>query len=305
MAIDATNLIELYRKRLDLSCDLPPIKETLQLLVQRHLERLPFENTCLHRKQNDPIRLDYPSMIQKLLIDNRGGCCLELNGLFASFLKALGYTVHLVPCYVHAGKERGHHGNRPKFRITPTHFILLVNLTWLVDVGLGEPPMGPLEYTTNLEQTTVDGLVHRLYIDPNVFKDRKGKEKHCMILEWYRPTTNEWEPRLQWEYKHYAPMDGSACVPVELSDFSRVIDILSHHKSTFARKLIVCKLSPTCKTTLSGRTLRTTNRQTGAVESQECSDVSKVLLDEYGMDISDIDLTKSDILNNPRLWDHL
>ena len=266
--------------------------------------------------------------MDKLLHQRRGGCCLELNGLLALLLQALGYAVvRKVPCFVHAGRERGHaNRRRAKFRTTASHFILLVQVVgvvgtndshatterssndqetsdpnttaheqswYLVDVGLGEPPMGPLEYfgphSLNQVQTTVEGMQSRIRWDPQgPFVDGKGLQRTCLILEWKVPahSTSQqqqhtvtkdtdqtvptfrsefvWEPRLQWDVSDaplpvssgsFSSVLAAATDPFgpPLQSFDYVIPLLLHPKSSFARQFIACSLTRYYKVSLSGR----------------------------------------------------
>jgi hypothetical protein len=102
-----------------------------------------------------------------------------------------------------------------------------------------------------------------------------------LLLEWLvrvqtqqkeqkqQPSTSDkvWEPCLQWDV-HDAPLGNDARAAVSsrpavapspsLESFRYVIDILTDKRSSFARKLIVCGLTRTAKTTLLGRTLKIT-----------------------------------------------
>eukprot|EP00977_Amphora_coffeiformis_P028862 scaffold37586_cov298-Amphora_coffeaeformis.AAC.2 len=220
-------LVTAYRRRLNIDDDvaLPPTWDTLQLLTERHLAYLPFENLSMHmtfksttntnNSNNDnyyyytaatAIVMDEASLIQKLLLQRRGGCCLELNGLLALLLERLGYdSVRLVPCFVAAGRERGNAGVT-KFRTTASHFIILVDGCCVVDVGFGEPPLGPLRYyaaALNSVQTTPDGMKSRIRWDPKGtwIDGRTGQPRTCLIQEWCigNNNNNNWQPRLQWD----------------------------------------------------------------------------------------------------------
>ena len=291
---------------------LAPSEELLRTLIQRHLEHIPFENLSLHCATKNTtavggpptIQLDEESLIQKLLIENRGGCCLELNGLFAKLLCALGYEpVRLLGCFVAAGPERGHQNSKQrKFRTQQTHFVLYVNDRFLVDVGLGEPPMGPITYVIGMQQTTVEGLTHRIVRDTRVWKDGKsGKERHCHILEWLKD--GEWESRLQWDTMDLRGSSRS------LESFNYVVGILEHPSSTFKQKIVVSVLTPREKRTLTGRVFKVTNRSTGEVfmsEPLNDKELQQKLTTIYRLPVIEgLDLATSDSSPHSRLWEHL
>jgi N-hydroxyarylamine O-acetyltransferase len=107
----------------------PPTIEGLRRLHAAHLERVPFENLSIHL--GEPIVLEPEALVAKLVDQRRGGFCYELNGAFATLLRALGFEVTLLAARVHEGDALG-----PPF----DHICLLVELEerWLADVGFGD-----------------------------------------------------------------------------------------------------------------------------------------------------------------------
>jgi arylamine N-acetyltransferase len=380
-------LIKAYRERLHLSPSTPltPTLATLRLLTERHLQYIPFENLSMHfdpttigsnassSDKEPPVVLSPDRLIDKILVRRRGGCCLELNGLFRMLLDALGYpTTTFVPCWVFAGQERGHGSKKAKFRTKQSHFVILVSIlhpnqrpdsddnttstascstgsctsSYIVDVGLGEPPLGPLVYSYDMldqAQETPDAMQSRIVWDPRgTWVDGQGRQRKCILLEWlvHGPQQNQevsssisakvWEPRLQWDVND-APLEhdnASSAVSTRpptalatsgrsLESFRYVIDILTEKKSSFARKIIVCRLTRTEKITLSGRTLKITSDRFGLdnvdqrqtiVELDTEQEVMTVLKERFGIVLQKIEqlcLVKSDGSSNSKLWDHL
>ena len=193
-----------YRDRLHIppTDPLPPDGITLRRLVEAHLRYIPFENLSLHgcRQGNDddepPIPLSLPLLHDKILRRKRGGCCFELNGLLGYYLLELGYSVvKLVPCWIYAGPERGHSSSRrAKFRTRQTHAFLLARTpggeeSFIVDVGLGEPPLHPLQYGPSMlgvTQRTPDGMQSRVVQEEREWTDGDGRVRRCLRLEWWR-----------------------------------------------------------------------------------------------------------------------
>ena len=73
-------LAEQYLARLGLP-QKAPSKAYLDELVRQNQLVIPFENldsTDLGR----PVSIEPPALVQKLLVQRRGGYCFELNGLF-------------------------------------------------------------------------------------------------------------------------------------------------------------------------------------------------------------------------------
>ena len=125
-----------------------PTLETLRALQLLHPQAIAFENL-------DPLlgrspRLDIDSLQQKLVGSRRGGYCFEHNTLFGHVLRALGFRV--------TGLGGRVVWNRPDDTPPPrSHMILRVTLDegiYLVDVGFGLSPTGPLLFEPGPEQQT-------------------------------------------------------------------------------------------------------------------------------------------------------
>src|SRR6185437_3894934 len=72
--------------------------ENLAELQHRHMQHIPFENLDVIRRV--PIYLNLPRIFEKIVNQNRGGYCYELNGLFCALLSELGYSAHLISATV-------------------------------------------------------------------------------------------------------------------------------------------------------------------------------------------------------------
>lgn len=125
-----------YLDRIGYRGSLLPNVETLSALQLAHLRAAPFENLSIHAGQ--PIILTDDDLFEKIVERRRGGFCYELNGLFASLLRSLGFSVQMLSAGV--ADSEGVFG--PEF----DHMTLLVTLEdrWLVDVGFGDSFEQPL-----------------------------------------------------------------------------------------------------------------------------------------------------------------
>ena len=63
----------------------------LKMLQRQHLLNVPFENLDIHWGR--PITMDISAFYTKVVDENRGGFCYELNGLFAWLLREIGFDV--------------------------------------------------------------------------------------------------------------------------------------------------------------------------------------------------------------------
>lgn len=112
--------------------------EALRTLHRAHQLTVPFENLSIHL--SEPISLEEPDLIGKVVTRRRGGFCYELNGAFALLLEALGARVGRAAGRVYGGGRLG-----PPF----DHLALMVRLPdgtgpWLADVGFGSHSAYPL-----------------------------------------------------------------------------------------------------------------------------------------------------------------
>ncbi len=141
--------ISAYLQRINYHGSLAPTAQTLQELQVAHLLTVPFENLSIHSAE--PIILDDDALFEKIVVRRRGGFCYELNGLFAAFLRELGFEVAMLSERV--ANAEGSLG--PDF----DHMTLLVTLNedevpqrWLADVGFGDSFLEPLLLDFGQEQ---------------------------------------------------------------------------------------------------------------------------------------------------------
>ena len=127
-----------YLDRIKYSGGLEPNLGLLKKLQKNHLFNIPFENLDIHNKV--PIKLKIDRIYEKIVQNNRGGFCYELNGLFYELLLSLGFRAKRISVRVY-NKENAY---SPEF----DHFSIIVkieNIDYLTDVGFGEFIFEPLE----------------------------------------------------------------------------------------------------------------------------------------------------------------
>lgn len=103
----------------------------LDTLHKNHLLSVPFEN--LDVRLGREIKLNVDSLFNKVISQNRGGLCFELNYLFAWLLAELGFQVRIAASSVYDSEIN-------RFEDGFDHMVLLVQLDqkYLVDVGFGD-----------------------------------------------------------------------------------------------------------------------------------------------------------------------
>jgi N-hydroxyarylamine O-acetyltransferase len=79
-----------YLDRIEWGGTTAPTFDTLAGLLRAHVERIPFENLDVLLGRG--VRLDLPSLQDKLVRRRRGGYCFEHATLFAAVLEALGFA---------------------------------------------------------------------------------------------------------------------------------------------------------------------------------------------------------------------
>jgi len=165
-----TNL-QKYLKRIGFEDNPAPDLETLKKLHLYHMLNIPFENLDIHIKREIILK---PELLFKKIVDNnRGGFCYEMNGLFYEVLKAIGYKVKMISARVYDTAEPS-----PEF----DHMALIVTLReedWLADVGFGDSFLEPLKLEPETEQIQYGKNYKIKLIDRENFNvqnlDSKGK----------------------------------------------------------------------------------------------------------------------------------
>lgn len=135
--------IDAYRRRIGYEGPLEPTLDVLKALCQRQTFSIPFEN--LNISAGVPLLVDPRHNFEKLIRQQRGGWCLEQNGVFASVLRAAGFELDILGARVWRG------GN---LSYPNSHMTLLVHLDepWIADVGFGGRILGPLRLADRGEQ---------------------------------------------------------------------------------------------------------------------------------------------------------
>ena len=112
--------------------------DALNTLIYQFQCNVPFEDISCSRLHT-PVLLDTQSLYDKIIVQNRGGFCFEMNGFFALFLKGLGFDARSVFCRIIRGRD---------FIPACRHRAIIVNIKnqlYFCDVGYGGPmPAGAL-----------------------------------------------------------------------------------------------------------------------------------------------------------------
>lgn len=119
-------------------------------LTRAHLEVVPFENLEVHYEHREP-SLTACDLFDKVVVNNRGGYCFELNKLFYLLLKGLGFSCYPVPArVVHHREELRPYSHRATV-------VDIQGRKWFCDVGFGGAgPKGAVRMDTEEIQSIFD-----------------------------------------------------------------------------------------------------------------------------------------------------
>jgi N-hydroxyarylamine O-acetyltransferase len=247
--------VKAYLKRINYSGSLTPTEETLAALQMAHLLAVPFEN--LDISLGRPIVLKDNALFDKIVTRRRGGFCYELNGVFATLLRELGYKVDMLSAAVYNAQG----GLGPEF----DHMALLVTLDkrWLVDVGFGDSFRLPLRVDDRDVQTQPE-RAYRI--------DQDGQ--HLTVMQQ--------SPGGTWEAQYRFTLD-----PHEFSDYEAMCRYQqTSPESSFTKRRICTLATPTGRVTLSDMRLITTEegqRQERLLVDE--GEYSAMLREQFGVEL--------------------
>ena len=249
-----------YLQRINYSGSQAPTAETLRQLHLAHLQTVPFENLSIH--SGEPIVLNDQALFNKIVRRKRGGFCYELNGLFASLLTGIGFSV--VKLSARVANDKGEFG--PDF----DHMTLLVTtpdapeVRWLADVGFGDCFNEPLLLDSR-EAQQQGPRSYRIDVEAD----------HLLLLQ--REGESEWKPQYRF-----------TLTPHEYADYH---EMCTYHQTSpeshFTKARVCTRLTPSGRITLSAMRLITTNQ--GVREERTLADedsFQQSLLENFGIDMS-------------------
>ncbi|MFJ9553032.1 arylamine N-acetyltransferase [Nocardiopsis sp. NPDC101807] len=252
--------LDAYRARVGLEGDLPPTPDTLRAVQRAHLAAIPFEN--LRLLTGEPVRLDVPALVDRMVRARRGGYCYEQNLLLAAVLDRLGFSVTGLAARVLSGRP-----GRPR---PSTHCLLRVDLEgrpWLVDAGFGGGgPLEPLPLSDG-HQEVQGGWGLRL----DRVSELGGDEWLLRSFD-----GRAWRPLYL--------LTTAATAPQDYEIFSRHLS--SHPRSPFLTRLTVQRIGPGVQHVLTDTTL-TTLTPDGTREEHRVpvSEVGRVLHEVFGIEL--------------------
>ncbi|USA47143.1 arylamine N-acetyltransferase [Acinetobacter sp. C26M] len=204
----------LYLKKLGFEGDFSPTLANLKSLLSRHVQAIPFGN--LSSFLGDEVSLASDQLVQKLLIENREGYCLEHSTLTRIALTELGYEAYNV-------LGRVYYQSSPSSTPVRTHLVTLVCIDqqlFLYDPGFGgmtpttvlsldqigetqQTPLEPFRFVeaaqSGLDTTVLTEMTYMLqvYIHGqwvNVYainSEQQIADADALVANWYISTSPE------------------------------------------------------------------------------------------------------------------
>ena len=198
-----------YLDRLGVDAPEAATLDAARRLQRAHLTSVPFENLSIVGDpfadggpawQPSAIDLRGPALFEKIVQQERGGFCFELNGLFTWLLRELGFDAERF-----AARMLGDDGTG---RPPANHHTISVEFDrqYLLDVGMGTPPMRRPLPIDGEEVTDETGVTWRVV---------ESERPDAVYLTQYRYPDGDWNDR-------YLFTD----TPRELSYFQATCDYL-------------------------------------------------------------------------------
>ena len=158
---------------------------TLAKLQELFLLNVIFENLDIHYGPTI-MAVDPEKAFHKVVEQGRGGFCYELNALFASVLREIGFQVELLSCF---------HTINPRSETDFSHMFLLVRLNhdYIVDVGNGQSFRTPLRADGSNKSRLPEGYVYRVgpHIEGQTLYFKKDGESFWTPRYHFNPTPRQ------------------------------------------------------------------------------------------------------------------
>jgi N-hydroxyarylamine O-acetyltransferase len=247
--------IKRYLERIGYHGDYAADLRTLRALHRAHMLNVPFENLDIALRR--PIVLDEQNLYRKIVHFGRGGFCYELNGLFATLLREIGFKVDLLSARV---------WDKDHYTREFDHMALIVHLEecWLADVGFGDIFIEPVRFVPGVEQIDVD-TAYRLQPE----QDRWRLES--------KAEGQDWEPQYEFSTRLFQFCDfESMCQWQQTSPDSH-----------FTQRSICSRATPDGRVTISGlKLIITSNKERQERLLPDEAAKAAALREHFGIDLS-------------------
>ncbi|MED1171819.1 arylamine N-acetyltransferase [Bacillus inaquosorum] len=198
----------------------------LPLFLKSMAYRFPFENRAVLSKENYNITKE--ELWRRLVKEQHGGLCYDLNGFLYFVLREAGFHVKLIRGTVYAGQQE-------EWALEGTHAAVLLSAEkgdYIVDIGFG---INLAHQPIPLSGETVQSLVGSFRIK----EEETEKGSHVLLMD----------KGEGWQIGYAFTLEESD--PGDLGDMKDMIH--SHEKSPFNKSLLASKLTPNGRMVMSDR----------------------------------------------------
>ena len=243
-----------YLRRIDFPHTVRADLTSLGAVMRHQLFSIPFENTEVQAGKVPSLVPE--DIVQKLVVQRRGGYCYEVNGLFAMALQALG-----VPYYLVAARPMFYPVRRPR-----THMAVVATLNdepWLFDLGFGSHGIRAPMSLQRLDETIVQ--------DDDAFMLSYTGDGEFLL----RARVDD-----QWNNQYsFAP------TPVEWIDFGPMNWLnATHPDAVFVQKLLVIRHHQAGRTVLLGNVLKSVEQGATTQRTVANHEVATLLRETFGLE---------------------
>jgi N-hydroxyarylamine O-acetyltransferase len=243
-----------YFKRIKLAKTSAPTIEFVREMMQQHLFNIPFEN--LDVQAGKIVSLEPEHIVDKIVHQNRGGYCYEVNGLLALALQKMG-----ISCYFTAAHSMTYGTRRPR-----THLVIIAKIegnSYLLDTGFGSHGIRlPMDLSATNQTIVQDGNTYKL--------EKKGSDFNLHAL-----VHDTWLPQYSFKKQVYEYIEFS------LANYYNS----THPNSIFVKAPLIVLFNPEGKKILTGNTLKdyTKAGMTGRVFDE--TEYAAILKEEFNLTI--------------------
>lgn len=244
-----------YLRHLGVENRRAPTLDFLRELQRRHIESVLYENIDVIYAR--PISLDPARILEKFIVEARGGICFETNGAFHALLLQLGFDAELFKARIYGFLKKEYETRRDD------HIVVLVRIAgrrYLADVGWS-------------------GQRVLLDVEGEEAEDSRGS---------YRLRTCPSTGRICvdfWLKKRWFPQYQVLPDPIGLADCHEHLDFRAAHKErTVARKLLVNRYFPEAERAIVGNSFnRWEEKGREKWEVEAFGGLEKVLVGQFGI----------------------
>lgn len=145
-----------------------PSLSYLNELIQSFMLKVPFENINVQNKVEIDLTLE--GLMNKIVLNHRGGFCYEMNTLFKHYLLTKGFRAFNTSATIVSPKGRSRAGSHM------TTIVTIDDARFIADVGFGDLPIQAIPIGTEQTYKTVEdvnGTFRAIQINGQIFVQKQ------------------------------------------------------------------------------------------------------------------------------------